>query len=399
MVNKFFVKAIQEEFELEYKECNSILAALRKWDIPWNSGVLYLRDTEGKLEAWHNLESSFTDIPDHYDLIFFCYRNLDPRFFNKWEIDVIEADSKPSVSSLFYKGESDKLGKQILKKLSSNECKFIVTNAVKRHLKELGITDNGRIVVCVSGGGDSNALLYALSEIVKTWPDFTVMPVMVKGLPEWELGEPRARKLCSDFGFNLEVISQSRLEDLLGFKKSSTSLAERFASFFPGEDLELLTAASWRYLVAEYAKEKNADYVAVGTNLEDLLATVMYSLINGAAAEGIRKIIFGELSFIYPLWSLPKQVIDGCFPEFSLENSLNRAPCNVPGRNLCFQLAYMITAKYPGIGEKMLIGAEKIIPIKNHKGKFSLNKDHPSYDKFLAFLNDQRISSEKVCMD
>lgn len=84
---------------------------------------------------------------------------------------------------------------------------------------------------------------------------------------------------------------------------------------------------------------------------------------------------------------MPKNVIDGCFPSYSYENYLSRAPCKSTGRTVCLLLAQIITERFPGLGEKILLGADQMMLKKSTEKDFFLKKTHSSYKKFLEFLN------------
>ena len=158
------------------------------------------------------------------------------------------------------------------------ECRVAARSSVHRTLSE-NLRDGDKLVVGVSGGGDSNALLYALSTFTEFRLD--VHPVILKGLPEWDSGVARANELCETYGYRLTVIEEQEIREILGLSSRPTSLAAHFYHHYPEEDFEFFGVYLIGAALVHAASAIGAKYVCKGANLEDLLGDSLYMLMNG----------------------------------------------------------------------------------------------------------------------
>ena len=110
------------------------------------------------------------------------------------------------------------------------------------------------------------------------------------------------------------------------------------------------------------AREEGTPLVCTGLNLEDLLEEALYRLSNmkHPLPIPVRDVDIENLRRIFPLWLVPKKIIDGCFPKYSLDNYEMRYPCVSYGRSLYYQMAYVIQSAFPSMAERMLMGFSEI---------------------------------------
>jgi tRNA(Ile)-lysidine synthase len=158
---------------------------------------------------------------------------------------------------------------------------------VEKFIKETGLIEPGdRILVGVSGGPDSMALLSILTELRPNW-DLDLMVLHchhgLRGAADEEeaLVKSWARKWgCSFFRRKLPVRDFQ--------KESGMSLQE--------------AARELRYRTfGEYAKRKKADRVALAHTANDQAEEVLIGLIRGAGLGGLAGIPFKRGPFIRPL--------------------------------------------------------------------------------------------------
>jgi len=270
-------------------------------------------------------------------------------FFRKVNNPVTEWIFPDKEKGVFYK---------TLSELSSNDCFNIVAESVKEVLNNLPKNIPKRMVVGVSGGGDSNVLLSTLlkSGFVKK---SDIFPVMMLGIPDWDRQKEQAKELCQNLGLKLEIVEAEQVAKIVSVS-SLGELIKKFQKKFPDADLEFLGTFLLRRVLSYYAKLHKAKYVAIGANREDLVSEGLARIGKGLLPlpAPFRKI--GPITFIYPMWKVPKKIGDGAFPRYSLVNYENRNPSYSEGRCLYYYIAYALSDICPGLDLTLLEGFSKI---------------------------------------
>jgi len=270
-------------------------------------------------------------------------------FLRKVDNPVTEWIFPDSDKGAFYK---------ILSQLSSKDCFNIVLESVKEVLNNWPKNTSRRMIVGVSGGGDSNVLLSTLlkSGLVKK---SDIFPVMMLGIPDWDRQKEQAKELCQNLGLNLEIVEAEQVAKIVSVS-SLSELIKRFKKYFPDADLEFLGTFLLRRVLSYYAKLHKAKYVAIGANREDLVSEGLARIAKGLLPlpAPFRKI--GSVTFVYPMWKVPKKIGDGAFPRYSLVNYENRNPSYSEGRCLYYYIAYATSEICPGLDLTLLEGFSKI---------------------------------------
>jgi hypothetical protein len=354
-------------FDWDFNE--TILGVLNKNSIPWVSGSLYIPLNDGKLELYPHLDQlaktyTFDEIQFHLN------RNIAPFIFGNYP--AFQDKKLDSVVQFLYQDFDSKQVKQpVFASLNEADCRYIVTSNVKEYCSQY-ICNKKRLLVGISGGGDSNALLYALTQI----PEIELYPVIITGLPEWNKGLLRAQALAEKYNLPLKIVSEEQMLSYLGLSDCKEELFNRFQRYFSNDDFEVMAALMIRLALEATAKELDAIDILIGANQDDKLSEAFYFIINGEVPFEIPVRKIGSFNFHYPLWMCPKVIIDGCFPKYSLENYQDRYPSFSPGRSLYYQLAYHVISNFPGIGEKILLSQER---------RTSTERSHFIYDSDLGW--------------
>lgn len=252
----------------------------------------------------------------------------------------------------------------------------MVTNQVLQAL-QLCELKNEPLVVGVSGGGDSNALLGAIvrSGLVASE---NLHPVMMMGIPDWDTGHDRADAICREWGLQLRTVSEEETARILGFDDPQVDWVTTFERQFPGDDLEVLGVYGVRKVLEAVAVENGADKIVVGNNLEDCLADALYYFADGRVPFPKPRGRMGRVEILYPLWLTPKSLIDGCYPKFSLANYAARYPSHMHGRAYFYYLAQMMVDAYPGAGQDILRGASTMAAEKFEEWQIDEEFDTPT---------------------
>jgi hypothetical protein len=347
--------------KLEAFDSERVYDILARCGIPWSAVTIYAVPLDGcEPRATPCLDRSINDFPGVGELLIYYNRNINGQMFSLSQFKTIQADdsSRQSTEYFYQRLDNENSSAEVfLKKLSEEECTQVISKCVRDTILST-VPEGSILVVGVSGGGDSNALLNALHQM----PDhrLKVHPVIIKGIPEWDKGVPRALKLCEKYGLPLDIIDEDHVREILQIRPSSTSLVECFEQQFKGDDFEFLGTLLVRLALVNKARELGASYICTGLNLEDILCEALFRITSGMKPAPFPTRVIGDMTIVYPLWLCPKRIIDGCFPKMSLENYDSRYPCFSLGRNLYYSIVFGVQSHFPGYVEQLAHGLSEL---------------------------------------
>jgi tRNA(Ile)-lysidine synthase TilS/MesJ len=363
-----------------------LIDLLKKNGIPWSAVSIYVVPSTGG----EPVLSSMMDLPlneflDISEILLYYNRNVDPSIFFFDTFRVVNSSASSQHATEYFYQQLDNEGartKTYLKKLNSEECKWIIAQRVGDTIRE-HLPYGSNLVVGVSGGGDSNAMLYGLSQLSDH--ALGVHPVIIKGIPEWDKGVPRAIELCRNYGLNLTIIEENEVKALLGIEDNPATLMQIFESEFSGDDFEFLGTLLVRLALLRHARTVGTEFICTGLNMEDVLCEAVFRISAGMKPAGIPVRTIGNMKLVFPLWLCPKRIIDGCFPKFSLENYEARIPCVSLGRNLYYSIVYALQSQFPGFAEQLAHGVSQM----------SLKDPvHYTFDEQLGFHVERAVPPE-----
>jgi len=145
---------------------------------------------------------------------------------------------------------------------------------VRQTLARHAMLEQGeRVIVAVSGGPDSVALLKALTLIAADYKLSLVVGHLNHGLRGAEAdGE---EDFVRSLSYRMDVECVSRKVDIAAIRK-------------PGKSIEEVCRAERYAFLKEVAVDHGAAKIALGHHLQDQAETVMMNLIRGSGAEGLR---------------------------------------------------------------------------------------------------------------
>ncbi|MGH9972215.1 MAG: hypothetical protein ACREBG_31095, partial [Pyrinomonadaceae bacterium] len=211
------------------------------------------------------------------------------------------------------------------------------------------------LVVGVSGGGDSNALLTTLVNVTRGL-GIAIVPVMILGVPEWDSAVDRAQELSASVGLELQVIGSRTVNEILGRPSSVPNWLSDFHAHFPREDSDVIGTLAIRLALSSLARRIGASCVVTGLNLEDLLAECFLRLIQGRHPLQFPVRALDGINFCYPVYRVPKKILDGCHPKHSLANYEERSAGVMMGRAIPYHLAQSVNSIVPGAEFDLLEG-------------------------------------------
>ncbi|UKE47455.1 tRNA lysidine(34) synthetase [Xanthomonas cerealis] len=358
-MEKILFHSAHGDFYLEFETSDSVDSICKRFGLPISQVSTYVKVAHD--EEYQLFVDPFSPLSSYGSAAEFMIvpnRNIDYRAMlgrrsmatpragaSTWmQVEAVDGVGKAEVKGVF---------------LTPEECVSIVDANVKQALLDCGIQPDEILIVGVSGGGDSNALLGALvrSEVV---PVENIRPVMMLGIPDWDRGKERAQAICGAHGLDVRFFTPQETASAIGFRDSEKDWVTAFEKTFPGDDLEVLGVYGVRKVLEAAALEVGATKILIGANLEDCLSSALYYACNGKSAFPAPVAKIGEVEVVHPLWLTPKGVIDGCFPKFSRENYENRYPSIMQGRAYFYYMAQMIHDSYPGAAQKLLKGLSSL---------------------------------------
>jgi tRNA(Ile)-lysidine synthase TilS/MesJ len=338
-----------------------VVDILNRHGVPWSAISIYaVPRSSGEPSLRPCMDSTLSELSDVAELLLYFNRNVNPFLFSLGAFKTIDSDgSEPEATEYFYQrlDNARSSSEAYLKKLSPGECRAIIAARVADTIRD-ALPPKGDLVVGVSGGGDSNALLYGLSQLREH--GVGVHPVIIKGIPDWDAGVPRARELCDRYGLDLTIMDEQEVKALIGLHRDTVSLIDRFEREFPGDDFEFMGTLLIRLALSKHAKQVGTRFICTGLNLEDVLCEAMFRVSSGLNPAPFPVRSIGDATLVLPLWLCPKRIIDGCFPRFSRENYDARYPCFSLGRNLYYSVVYAIQSQFPGFAEQLARGMSEL---------------------------------------
>ncbi len=214
------------------------------------------------------------------------------------------------------------------------------------------------MIVGASGGGDSNALLTALRKSIN--PE-NIIVITLTGFPDWTAtSAKRAAILCKEYGFQQITVAPEEVSQNCGFRTSLQEAIQSFKSTFGFDELIFLSTFAIQQNLTKKARELNISDIILGANREDILGESLYYISKGLLPAPFPVRPFGIYQFGFPLWLVPKKIIDGVHPKMSVENYEERDPGSTRWRDRFYFLAHLLEDSNVGGDLLTLQGLSKI---------------------------------------
>ncbi|MGC7102947.1 hypothetical protein ACPZ19_50515 [Amycolatopsis lurida] len=320
----------------------------------------YVADGADELRAIP-LTTMVSDVPADHRVVLRCIRNTDINTLRSPEVEIVARDENP-VAALFDLdfGRHQPLGRAHL--VNDETLREVVANRIVSFLTEHAVTTP--ILAGISGGGDSNTLVNGLTQFVEAsgQPAGGVVCFTLAMEPLWpESAVDRARALCERAGFEHRVLYAQDMADLLGMNQSPAKLWETFRRDHGADTVHFFGTFFVNLVGRRLCTELGASNLAVGYNREDLTAELLFCLLNGRRPLPYPVRRMGEVDCLFPLWEIPKHLLDACYPRYSASNYTERVDSTTPQRSAIYVLAHTLDALGPQLSLSLLKGVSGLM--------------------------------------
>lgn len=188
---------------------------------------------------------------------------------------------------------------------------YSIERRVKRTIREYGMLDGAKHVgVAVSGGKDSQVLLYLLHKITKPTKIKLTAILVDEGIAGYrDKIIPEAKRLTEELNVPLEIVT---FKDLSGYSLDEIMSIDKEER----EDSSCTYCGVFRrYALNQAAKRLGVDRLALGHNLDDMVQSYMMNIIRNEGLLFRFKPIGGALEDerfvmrIRPLFKIPEKEI------------------------------------------------------------------------------------------
>lgn len=213
------------------------------------------------------------------------------------------------------------------------------------------ISEGDRIAVGVSGGKDSLALLYALSEMRRFYP------------VKYEITAITA-DMCF-FGEKTDFSQITRLCDTLEVEHiiKETELYHIIFETRKEKNPCSLCARMRRGILHDLAKETGSNKLALGHHMDDAAETFMMNLLSGGRIECFRPVTYlsrKDLCMIRPMIFATEKEVGRAASKMLLPTIKSPCPMDkTSNRNEMKKLLRELEETYPSVKEKIIGGMQK----------------------------------------
>lgn len=243
----------------------------------------------------------------------------------------------------------------------------------------------GQVLAGVSGGGDSNALIGALAAASEERGAHLVAFTLICD-PIWpETSAERAAAICHAHGVEHLLIDGSEMMRVLRMKTDVPTFYAAFLARYGRNTAHFFGTYMISAIARRLCEEHGTSEYCLGFNREDVLAEVLFSVLNGRRPLEYPVRRFGDKRLLMPVWEIPKLVLDACYPDYSKQNYEDRID-TTPQRGLIYFLSHAIEGIYPNLGLSLMRGLRDMLA--DNWGQLRHNEEFDLYIEELVESND-----------
>lgn len=292
-----------------------------------------------------------------------CMRNTDIEALRPTEVESIRHSDHPVTAMADYEySHETKEPEHRLHLVDSATMREIVFGKIADFLTKHDAP--AKMVAGISGGGDSPSIVQGVSRYVTAQgidPSGVTCFTLVMD-PLWpESAADRARSLCEEAGFTHQVLYPDDIAGLLEMNASPSELWEEFSRSYGPDSSHFFGTFFVNLAGRAVCSTTGARHLLVGYNREDLMAELLFCLINGRRPMPYPVRRTGEVDVMMPVWDVPKHLLDSCYPKFSEINYSERVDSTSMRRSSIYYLAHCLDALVPQMSLSLMAGVRTLM--------------------------------------
>lgn len=309
------------------------------------------------------MSRSLGDFPEGRKVVLQCVRNTDIDALQPAEVEPVwHAETPVTEIYDFQYAEDSKEPRHRVHLMDAATMREVIFGKISEFLVRAG--DPLPLVAGISGGGDSNTLVHGLSRYLANRQlgasRVTCFTLVME--PMWpESAAHRAQTLCSQADLEHRVLHPEDIAQTLRMSSSPQLLWEDLSKLY-GTDLAHFFGTFLINLVGRaISQEVGASSLLMGYNREDVMAELMFCLMNGRRPLEYPRKMTGDTEVLMPVWDVPKVMLDSCHPDFSEANYTERVDTTAVRRSSIYYMAHCLDALVPQMSISLLNGTAKLM--------------------------------------
>jgi tRNA(Ile)-lysidine synthase TilS/MesJ len=342
-----------KEFSFDVPESLTLEEFLRAKRFPPSLFQGYI--VQNQTEKPTPLNIQISNISKESEIILQCVRNSDLRDILPQKLLYSKVDNPITAISDLSLGKKECT--EVIYEIDTESAKQIVHDKTYDFIQTS--SESSTIIVGISGGGDSNTLVRSLTSFSEK--KFTFFTIVL--YPLWpSTAADRAAELCRENNVQHHIYDNKAIEELFEMKKGLGECYKEYCKEFGIDTSHFFGTYLISLLARKLCKKYRSKEYILGFNREDLLAEMLYSLMNGQKPLEFPIRHFGDIKLLMPLWEIPKKILDACYPKYSLSNYQEREmdDSGTFQRSLIYYLAHGVGDVYPNLGLTLMKGARKM---------------------------------------
>lgn len=281
---------------------------------------------------------------------------------------------------------------------SLDELGLYIENMVIDTIKHYSLINSGDgILVGLSGGVDSSALLMILTRIKERIPDFKLAAVTFEDYdnqssPTYQ----HAKNLASELGVEHHIASAGLAETVFNLNTPLNVILPKLMYTDMAHFAMYIDHHTTRRTLEVFAKQKGLNLIALGLHTTDLVAGLINAWMTGYQVGGIPLRKYSDFAYIYPLAFIQKKELHMYYylhkKEYARHTYPNPWELNPKDRNFYYYLADQLQTYWPQL-EVMLYSAHK------QRRKFEIDYVYTTCENCGAEILNQGVHGKEcdVC--